>query len=119
MLSNKDIERIVAQVQYKDWQFNVKYDGGVRPYVQLTFNAKCSVSGVFEKQHGRKWLLSHHMTESEVVQTCMKAVLAAVEHEAREEFMWAGQPIFRPHLDVRALWELSASGAISKRQETV
>lgn len=55
---------------------------------------------------GRKWRLSKHMTPSEVVQTCLKAVLTAEEHEAREHFLYQGRAIFGPHINIEALWEV-------------
>jgi len=58
---------------------------------------------------GRKWRVSKHSTKSEVVQTCLKAVLTAVEHEAREHFVYRGHAIFGPHFDVDALVDLAKS----------
>jgi hypothetical protein len=52
---------------------------------------------------GRKWILSDHMTDGEVVQTAMAAVLAWYEHEAREAFKFRGKAIFNPHLSLEAL----------------
>jgi hypothetical protein len=49
---------------------------------------------------GRQWRISQHATKSEVVQTAMKAVLTALEHEAREEFLYADTAIFGPHFNV-------------------
>lgn len=48
-------------------------------------------------------MLSPNMTKSELVQTAMKAVLAAEEHEAREHFRYRGKCIFGPHIDVDGL----------------
>ncbi len=56
-----------------------------------------------ETWRGRKWLLSQHMTEGEVVQTALMACLAAEEHEAREAFRYKGKALFGPHLAVEAL----------------
>lgn len=53
--------------------------------------------------NGRKWRLSEFMTKSEVVQTVFMAYLAWIEHEARELFLYKGEPIFSPHYDVDAL----------------
>lgn len=60
-------------------------------YLQLRFEADGRA------HHGRKWLLSQHMTDSEVVQTALLAVLTAEEHEARERFRYKGQAIYGPH----------------------
>lgn len=52
---------------------------------------------------GRKWAVSEHATKSELVSTALKAVLTAVEHEAREKFLYRGRAIFGPHFDVDKL----------------
>lgn len=49
---------------------------------------------------GRKWYLSPHMTDSEIVQTAFKAVVTAVEHEVREAFKYKGVAVCDPHLDL-------------------
>lgn len=55
---------------------------------------------------GRKWLISEHMTDGEIVQTVFKATMTAAEHELREGFKYRGQPIFDPHYDLEKLVEL-------------
>ena len=75
-----------------------------------------SMTGVMELQSCRKWILSYHMTDDEIVGTALKATLAAVEHEAREQFKWEGQPIFRPHYNIYELLALSARNATTKRE---
>jgi hypothetical protein len=52
---------------------------------------------------GRKWLLSEHMTETEVVKTALVAVKQAIEHEVLELFTYQGLTIFNPHISVLAL----------------
>ncbi len=47
--------------------------------------ATCNVSGRPAPWRGRKWFLSDHMTDGEVVQTLLMATLAAIEHEVREQ----------------------------------
>jgi hypothetical protein len=65
-------------------------------------------------QWGRKWYVSTHSTESEIVQTVFKAVLVYHEHEIRERFKYtpAGETVpravFNPHVSVNRLYELSA-----------
>lgn len=54
-------------------------------------------------QRGRKWYISSFMTESEVVQTALMAVLAFEEHEARENFFYRDSRLFGPHIDNQAL----------------
>lgn len=56
---------------------------------------------------GRKWRVSVHMTDSEIVGTLWKAYMTWLEHEARESFLYRGRAVYGPHLDVKALWELA------------
>lgn len=101
-----EIRLIVAEVEYAGWTFHVGEDGP-RPYLQVQFDAPDLLSGELERQHGRKWWLSSHMTKSEIVSTAFKAVLTAVEHEARETFRYRGTAIFGPHFDVDRLAEFA------------
>jgi len=79
---------------------------GARPYLQVVFMGRCTDTGEICRQTGRKWYLSPFMTKSEVVQTALKAVLTAEEHEARESFRYRGSAIFGPHFDVDSLVKL-------------
>lgn len=49
---------------------------------------------------GRKWYISPYATDSEIVLTAFKAAATALEHEAREAFLYKGQAILGPHFDV-------------------
>lgn len=104
-------------IEFGDWQFRVLKDD-TRLYLQLKWMDRCTVSGDMKPQTSRKWLLSPYMTKSEFVQTCLKAVLTAVEHEAREQFTYMGEAVFRPHYDVDALHSLCVSKALDYRKET-
>lgn len=109
-----EMRMVIAAVSYKDWQIVIAEDGQ-RPYLQVRFSALHVDSGERAEQRGRKWLLSTHMTRSELVATAFKAILTAEEHEAREAFLYRGQAVFGPHFDVDALADLSESGATDKR----
>lgn len=67
--------------------------------------------------YGRKWRLSPHMTEGEVVQTALMATLAASEHEHREKFQYKGVSVFDPHFDIDQLVALrsGAGGGLKER----
>lgn len=104
----------LSHVQYKDVQFKV-LDDGERRYLQASWPGTDAITGKPRECKGRKWLLSEHMTKSEVVQTAMAAVLAIEEHEARELFLYKGQPIFGPHYDVEKLVGLCDYGALDAR----
>lgn len=108
------IKAILNQCHFKDWDIVVRLDDS-RPYLQVQFDDACAVTGAFERQYCRKWMLSYHMTDSEIVTTAYKAVMAAIEHEVREHFTFQNQRIFNPHFDVYALVQLSKDKAISKR----
>lgn len=105
-----DIRQIINRVKYLDWEFAVLYSGDSM-FLQIQFYAPDMITKKPTKQYCRKWILSPFMTESEIVSTCWKAVLAAVEHEARENFLYAPsdelkpRPIFQPHVDVARMYE--------------
>lgn len=64
---------------------------------------------------GRKWLLSKHMTVSEIVQTAWLATMTAIENEAREQFLYRGETVLNPHLDAEELVRVRKAGATDKR----
>lgn len=66
-------------------------------------NGRCNVTGNPLPWKGRKWVLSKWMTDGEVVQTAFMAVLAAVEHEVRESFLYKGYAILDPHYNIEKL----------------
>lgn len=99
------LRSILSEVSYKDWTLDFRLDPhrNLAPYMQWRFNARCARSGECTEQAGRKWYLSPHMTESELVLTAFKAALAAEEHECRELFCYHGHCILNPHVSVQAL----------------
>jgi hypothetical protein len=105
----------IAQVAYKDW-WVATGEQGDGYYVQWRFFAKDNVTGENEIQAGRKWYVSRHATRSELVQTLLKAALAAEEHEARELFCYRGVAVFGPHMDVD---ELATRGVVEARRAMV
>lgn len=110
MLTKGEVIAIMADVDYRGWNFivGVMNDGC---YIQASFEAVN-----WDVQLGRKWYLSPHATRSEVVQTALKAVLTAEEHEAREHFRYKGQTIFFPHLDVDEMAEIRKAAMEDRRE---
>ena len=100
-MTYEDIESVLRDVDAPR-EVRLRNDGD-RPYLQV-------------QPSGRKWWLSRHMTTSEVVRTAFMACSAYDEHELREAFEWRGRRVFSPHLDVRALAEVSALE--DRRRET-
>lgn len=74
-------------------------------FVQHYYLRDDSVTGMRDYGYGRKWHVYPGATESEVVLTCLKAMLTNDEHERREGFTYKGKHIFQPHQSVQALWE--------------
>lgn len=114
-------QNYLAEVRYRDWDFNVRMDG-TRCYLQIGFWEQDTQNpAATEKmyQQGRKWLLSPHMTKSEVIQTAFKAVMTAEEHEVRERFSYRDKNIFGPHFHVDALWDLCDKKRIDIRKPLV
>jgi hypothetical protein len=107
MLTDNDIQEILDEIEYKDWAIVLRLDTTGLPVLQVQFTAPDSDTGVWGKQHGRKWLLSRHMVKSEIVSTALKAVLTAIEHEAREDFKYRGVAVYNSHTDVDALLEIA------------
>lgn len=104
MQSKMSVDYILERVKYKDWTFHVE-ERGDNIYMQVRFPDADLMTGEIETQHGRKWILSKHMTKSEVVATAFKAVMTAEEHEIREKFRYRGRMIYGPHFHVDALWQ--------------
>lgn len=109
---------VLGRVEYKDWRFRIGGESR-RYWMQVEFHAPdtdadSDASGHVEPdvQRGRKWLLSEHMTESEIVQTAFTAVLAAEEHECRELFRVEGVAVLGPHFDLFALVALHRAGML-------
>lgn len=118
MLTPLDFRRILARIQLKSeptWLIELRYDEK-RPYLQVQDPAgTCNITGKPMPWHARKWMLSPHMTETEVVTTAFKAYMAAIEHEAREGFLYREQSIFDPHISVEDLFRLRATRPLDGR----
>ncbi len=90
---------LMRDIKYKDWELQfAECNGGI------LMRWKFKVDG--HEWTTRKWYVSQHSTDSEIVQTALKAVLTAEEHEAREHFLYRGRTIFGPHHSVDALLNL-------------
>jgi hypothetical protein len=113
-MTYEQIRKIVSQISYGDWNFIVGEDE-TRFFLQVLFDRPCVKAGVVQRQTCRKWRLTIHMTKSEIVQTALKAVLSAEEHEARERFQYRNESIFAPHFDVDALHDFCRNAPKDQR----
>lgn len=116
------IREIVAEIKFRNYTFDVlplaargPFDPPMVITLRARFMAKDIVTGEPAEQHTRKWLISSHMTKSEIVATALKCVLASEEHEAREDFTYRGQRIFGPHFDVECLVAMCQDEALEVR----
>lgn len=75
--------------------------------------AICNVTGGPLPWWGRKWYVSPHMTDGEIVQTVFLAIRTAQEHELREQFKFKGMRVFDPHYDIHNLIAFIESSGIA------
>lgn len=105
MKTIENIREVLSRVSFPNYVFNVR-ENTAGLYLQIACDGKCNVTGADGRWFSRKWSLSYHMTDGEIVQTAFKAVMTAVEHEVREMFTYRDTTIFDPHYDVEKLVEL-------------
>lgn len=106
---------VLGRIIYPDFQFLVGTKGETL-YLQIECDDRDNVTGSTMRWKSRKWLLSPHMTDGEIVQTAFKATMTAVEHEARERFKYRGVSVFDPHYDIDELALFrGGAGAIKER----
>lgn len=109
------VRALLGRISYPEttWRVGVMGDGA---FLQLTYmeqdvDAPPAVGNVGAysapaprvPQHGRKWHVSQHATDSEIFQTALKAALTSAEHRVREHFLVDGLRVFGPHLDIEAM----------------
>lgn len=83
-----------------------KYING-RNFLQVVYHAPCTKTGETKEWRGRKWYLSEHMTEDEIIKTAYTAFEYAVKHEVMEGFKVDGIILFNPHVNFEALLSVS------------
>jgi hypothetical protein len=133
VLTVQQMREVVAKCDVPDFEFRVHEEmrykrlegstGGAMVeapiyYLQGHYYDDDVASGLQEPQHTRKWLLSQHMTDSEIVQTAFKCFLTSMEHRAREYFRYRGKRIFGPHFDSDALYDICKDKYLDYRRTT-
>ncbi len=98
----QEITYLLDDVRFKDYIIFVG-NNGMQMYLQAEYIDHDIATDVMSLQKTRKWMLSPHMTKSEIVQTAFKCCLTSMEHRTREAFKYKGRRIFGPHFDVDAL----------------
>jgi hypothetical protein len=108
------LDRVHFDSERIAYRFHVGRMGGGW-YLQVRYFDEDADTGKAEPQHGRKWYVSRHATDGEVVQTALKAILTSLEHFAREHFRFDGQPIYGPHFELAALVEAARARRVEGR----
>lgn len=109
------IADVLMEVSFPNIDFDV-VSQGTHVYMQITCKGIDNVTGLPMDWKGRKWLMSEHMTNGEIVQTALAAVIMAYEHEIREMFKYKGESIFDPHYDIDQLHQLRAKASSLKER---
>lgn len=112
-LTREQLSVIVGKIAYKNWEFRIQEKGNGF-LVQAIWPAPDANTGKIEIQKGRKWYVSPHASEGEIVRTFYKVVEAAEIHELQEHFKYCGQKIYNPHLHPEDLAVLIAGGWIGE-----
>lgn len=99
-----------------DFKFIVELDkkSFTRVYIQIVYDAKCTKTGKIESWSSRKWYLSEHMTEDEVVKTLYAAFEMCVKHEVMEGFKYDNKPVFNPHTSYFEFYQASQNETTRK-----
>lgn len=117
MQTLENVKKIISFIQYKDWIFVVltKGDGFL---IQVQFLGEdTDGSGKTELQKCRKWFISQHSGDSEIIRSCFLAIRQAEEHELCERFLYKGQQIYNPHLDMDRMADFIIAKPFETRPE--
>lgn len=114
MLISAQIDQILERVGYKKgWSVvHRELPGHAGGYLQVHYDGGGDAAYGAVPWTGRKYMLSEHMTETEIVYSAFKAIMAAEEHEIRELFTYEGAAVCGPHYSVRRLVDLVHSGTL-------
>jgi hypothetical protein len=101
-LTLEDVRELLAATAWRTRQFRAETLGdGFLLWIED--QEPNSNTGNWFCAKGRPWFVHRSEPPNQVVQTLLKAALTWEEHEAREHFRFAGQPIFDPHLPLDTL----------------
>jgi hypothetical protein len=99
MIALPDLTRTLARITTPFGAFRMGDDGPAL-WLQFSLEAPDETSDCTGpvRWRGRKWRISKHSTEREIVGTAFLALTTALEHEARESFRYEGAAVFGPHI---------------------
>jgi hypothetical protein len=105
--TRSEVDAIIQQVEFRDGWF-VVHEKGDGWLVQLCYFDKDVHTGEREIQHCRKFYVSPHMTETEVVETAWAACQRSMMHRAGEYFTYRGKRVYSPHFSIGDRLEMAA-----------
>lgn len=114
-MDHHQVKDILGDVDYPGLAIEFVAGGGSAGSVRVRAWRPDMSDGELKLQLGRRWPLSEHMVESEVVQTVFSAIEWWEEHERRENFRYLGQKVFSPHLDLGKLATALRLGALTEQ----
>lgn len=100
-----EVKSIVAGIKFMDRTFRVEPMGGGF-FLQVQYMEADIETGAVERQNARKWYISAHSTETEIVETAFKACRTSMEHVLKEHFTYLGRRVYSPHFEIQARLEL-------------
>src|SRR5437660_536808 len=92
IMTKTEMLAVLAEVACAEYRFKIEQKGASH-YLVAEYDDADVYSGEPGIQRTRKWLLSEHMTRSELVQTALKCVLTSHEHRVRESFLYRGRRV--------------------------
>lgn len=105
LLTLERVRAIAAQIAFRDWELRTGFmgDGFFLQWRFLEADNTNAADPTPQLQGCRKWYVSAHATESEVINTAYAAVQMAMSHEVMEQFTVGGKVLYNPHQSVQAL----------------
>lgn len=96
------VQTVIDNVSYPGFKFVLQPKEGAL-WLRVEADSNCTSSGAPLVWKGRPWRISLYATDTEIVWTCFKAVLTALEHEARELFKFKGVAVADSHVNIHNL----------------
>lgn len=94
------LQQLAERISFPGLRIQIQREDG-RDFLRVVNKlGTCNETGAEFPWNGRKWRLSPHMTDMEVVNTAFLAILTAQEHEARELFRVDGVALMDSHRDL-------------------
>lgn len=115
-MNKVDVERIVEKIKCLDYRFEIIVKPVNVLFLVARYEENDIATGKPSIQTTRKWYISPHMVESEIVQTALACVLMSMEHRAREGFKYFGQRVFSPHFDIEVFEEAARNKRFDYRK---